>query len=100
MVSSLYWLLTSSYINVFLVFVPLGIVAELASWPAVWRFSLNFLAIVPLAKVSSCDDPTSVSLLIFLYRSFWETALNKPLSSWVKPWAGFSMQRECAILKG
>ena len=50
-VSSLYWLVTSSWLNLFLVFVPLGFVAEFAHWPAVWRFSLNFLAIVPLAKV-------------------------------------------------
>lgn len=38
--------------NTLLVFVPLGIVAQMLDWPAVWRFSLNFLAIVPLAKVS------------------------------------------------
>ncbi len=35
----------------FLVFVPLGIVAEHAHWPAIWIFSLNFLAIIPLAKI-------------------------------------------------
>lgn len=50
-VTSLYWLFTNSWLNVLLVFVPLGFVAEFAHWPAVWRFSLNFLAIVPLAKL-------------------------------------------------
>lgn len=43
--------MTSSYLNVLLVFVPLGFVAEKLHWDAVWIFSLNFLAIVPLAKV-------------------------------------------------
>lgn len=55
MVSSLYWLITSSWLNILLLFVPLGFVAEFAQWPAVWRFSLNFLAIIPLAKVSLND---------------------------------------------
>lgn len=51
LVSSLWWILTCSWINVFLVFVPLGIVAEQLHWPAIWIFSLNFLAIIPLAKI-------------------------------------------------
>ncbi|KAJ1020194.1 hypothetical protein NDA16_004474 [Ustilago loliicola] len=48
---SLYWILTCSWINVFLVFVPLGIIAEHLHWPAIWIFTLNFLAIIPLAKI-------------------------------------------------
>ena len=50
-VTSLWWILTCSWINVLLVFVPLGIVAEHLHWPAIWIFSLNFLAIIPLAKI-------------------------------------------------
>ncbi|SJX65894.1 probable VCX1-Vacuolar Ca++/H+ exchanger [Sporisorium reilianum f. sp. reilianum] len=60
-VTSLYWILTCSWINVFLVFVPLGIVAEHAHWPAIWIFSLNFLAIIPLAKILG-DATEQVSL--------------------------------------
>jgi Ca2+:H+ antiporter len=52
-------MLTSSWINLFLLFVPLGFASEYLHWPAVWRFSLNFLAIVPLAKVS--DDGWAIS---------------------------------------
>lgn len=60
-VSSLYWILTCSWINAFLVFVPLGIVAEHLHWPAIWIFSLNFLAIIPLAKILG-DATEQVSL--------------------------------------
>ncbi|MCO5555843.1 hypothetical protein L7F22_009388 [Adiantum nelumboides] len=51
LVSSIWWLFTSSWLNILLAFVPLGFLAEFLEWPAVWRFSLNFLAIVPLAKL-------------------------------------------------
>lgn len=52
LVTSLWWLLTSSWLNVLLVFVPLGFLAEHLHWGAAAIFSLNFLAIIPLAKVS------------------------------------------------
>lgn len=51
LISSIWWLVTSSWLNVLLLFVPLGFAAEFLQWPAIWRFSLNFLAIVPLAKL-------------------------------------------------
>jgi len=44
-----YEILVSNYANVFLVFVPLGIVAGATGWDPTWVFVLNFLAIVPLA---------------------------------------------------
>ncbi len=40
-------------VNVLLVFVPLGIVAGEAGWDATTVFTLNFLAIIPLAAVLS-----------------------------------------------
>jgi len=40
----------SSFLNVFLVFVPLGIVAGELGWSAGTVFAINFVAIVPLAK--------------------------------------------------
>ncbi|EST05688.1 Sodium/calcium exchanger membrane region [Kalmanozyma brasiliensis GHG001] len=61
LVSSLWWIVTCSWINVFLVFVPLGIIAEHLHWPAIWIFSLNFLAIIPLAKILG-DATEQVSL--------------------------------------
>lgn len=41
------------YVNVFLVFVPLGIVAGALGWNSNAVFILNFLAIIPLASVLS-----------------------------------------------
>lgn len=45
--------LLSSYVNILLVFVPLGIVAGVTGWDPVTVFALNFFAIVPLAAVLS-----------------------------------------------
>jgi Ca2+:H+ antiporter len=45
--------LLSSYVNFLLLFVPVGIVAGALGWPSTWVFSLNFLAIIPLAAVLS-----------------------------------------------
>ncbi|KAL1896162.1 Vacuolar calcium ion transporter [Sporothrix stenoceras] len=45
--------LYSSPVNVLLVFVPVGIVAGILGWSAVWVFTLNFFAIIPLAAVLS-----------------------------------------------
>lgn len=43
--------LKTNYVNVLLVFVPLGIVAGEANWSPVLQFVLNFIAIVPLASL-------------------------------------------------
>jgi len=45
--------LLSNYVNILLVFVPLGIVAGIGHWDPVTVFVLNFFAIVPLAAVLS-----------------------------------------------
>lgn len=45
--------LLSNYVNVLLVFVPLGIIAGVMDWNPVTVFILNFFAIVPLAAVLS-----------------------------------------------
>jgi Ca2+:H+ antiporter len=42
-------LILSSWLNVLLLSVPFGFVAQFLNWPAAWRFGLNFLALVPLA---------------------------------------------------
>lgn len=48
------WLvLVSNYANIFLVFVPLGIIAGATGWDPVTIFILNFLAIIPLAGLLS-----------------------------------------------
>ena len=41
------------YVNVFLVFAPLGIVAGALEWDASAVFTLNFFAIIPLASLLS-----------------------------------------------
>jgi Ca2+:H+ antiporter len=41
----------SSYINILLVFIPLGIASHAVNWSPTTTFILNFLAIVPLAKL-------------------------------------------------
>jgi Ca2+:H+ antiporter len=45
--------LASNYVNILLVFVPLGIVAGALKWSPTTVFALNFLAIVPLAALLS-----------------------------------------------
>ena len=45
--------LLSNYVNVLLVFVPLGIIAGATGWNPTTVFILNFFAIVPLAAVLS-----------------------------------------------
>lgn len=48
------WLtLSSNYVNVLLVFVPLGIIAGALEWSPTWVFILNFIAIIPLAALLS-----------------------------------------------
>ena len=43
----------TDYVNVLLFFVPLGIVAGVSEWSPTLVFTLNFLAIVPLAAILS-----------------------------------------------
>ncbi|KAI0133676.1 calcium/proton exchanger [Xylariales sp. AK1849] len=45
--------LLSNYVNVLLVFVPIGIIAGVTGWDPVTVFIVNFLAIIPLAAVLS-----------------------------------------------
>ena len=45
--------LKSNYVNVLLVFVPLGIIAGLLNWSPTVIFLLNFFAIIPLASLLS-----------------------------------------------
>lgn len=52
MVVHITWeILKSNYVNVFLVFVPLGIIAGAMGWNPTAVFILNFLAIIPLASL-------------------------------------------------
>ena len=45
--------LSSNYVNVLLVFVPLGIISGAVGWSPTATFILNFLAIIPLASLLS-----------------------------------------------
>lgn len=45
--------LISNYVNILLVFVPLGIIAGAVGWNPSVVFMLNFLAIIPLASLLS-----------------------------------------------
>lgn len=45
--------LQPDYVNVLLVFVPLGIIAGVSEWSATAVFTLNFFAIIPLAAILS-----------------------------------------------
>jgi Ca2+:H+ antiporter len=55
--------LYSNYVNILLVFVPLGIVAGAMGWNPTAVFVLNFFAIVPLAAVLSfATEEISVKL--------------------------------------
>jgi len=44
-------ILKTNYVNVLLVFVPLGILAGVLNWSPVLQFTLNFVAIIPLASL-------------------------------------------------
>lgn len=46
-------IISTDYVNVLLFFVPLGIIAGLSEWSPTLVFTLNFLAIVPLAAILS-----------------------------------------------
>lgn len=51
------------YVNVLLVFVPLGIAAGVLEWSAGAVFTLNFMAIIPLAAILSfATEEISVKL--------------------------------------
>ena len=53
-VARITWLtLASNYVNVFLVFVPIGIIAGAMHWNPTAVFVLNFIAIIPLASLLS-----------------------------------------------
>lgn len=55
--------LASNYVNVLLVFVPLGIIAGNVGWPPTVIFTLNFFAIIPLASLLSfATEELSVKL--------------------------------------
>lgn len=58
-----YKVLASNYVNVLLVFVPLGIIAGAVGWSPTAVFVLNFLAIIPLAALLSfATEELSVKL--------------------------------------
>ena len=44
-------ILKSNYVNVLLVFVPIGILAGLLDWAPTLQFIFNFIAIIPLAAL-------------------------------------------------
>lgn len=59
----IYKVLASNYVNVLLVFVPLGIIAGALGWNPTAVFVLNFLAIIPLAALLSfATEELSVKL--------------------------------------
>lgn len=60
---TVYKVLASNYVNVLLVFVPLGIIAGAVGWSPTAIFVLNFLAIIPLAALLSfATEELSVKL--------------------------------------
>ena len=44
-------IITTTWLNVLLIFIPLGYIAYGFKWSNISVFSLNFLAIIPLAKL-------------------------------------------------
>jgi len=52
-VGPLITILQSSYVNVLLIFLPLGIIAGALDWKPILVFVFNFLAIMPLASLLS-----------------------------------------------
>jgi Ca2+:H+ antiporter len=52
-IAQVFTIFESSYVNILLVFLPLGIIAGALNWNAVLVFVFNFLAIMPLASLLS-----------------------------------------------
>ncbi|KAJ7811426.1 Sodium/calcium exchanger protein-domain-containing protein [Mycena olivaceomarginata] len=50
-IASYKFFLFGSYLNLFLLFVPLSIISHQFNWDAALRFSFSFIAIIPLAKL-------------------------------------------------
>ncbi|KAJ7737026.1 Sodium/calcium exchanger protein-domain-containing protein [Mycena olivaceomarginata] len=50
-IASYRFFLFGSYLNLFLLFVPLSIISHHLNWDAALRFSFSFIAIIPLAKL-------------------------------------------------
>src|SRR5688572_28667893 len=48
---SIYNFFLVSYANILLLASPLGFIAHYAGWSGTWVFTLNFLAIIPLASM-------------------------------------------------
>lgn len=68
---TVYEILVSNYANVFLVFVPLGIVAGVVGWDPVTIFVLNFLAIIPLAGLLAFATEELAAKVGFLHQPPW-----------------------------
>jgi Ca2+:H+ antiporter len=49
--SSLLYFAKSSYLNLLIVFLPLGIIAHASNWKGEVVFFLNFIALIPMAKI-------------------------------------------------
>jgi Ca2+:H+ antiporter len=49
--SSLLYFAKSSYLNFLIIFLPLGIIAHVLEWKGEVIFFLNFVALIPLAKI-------------------------------------------------
>ena len=45
------FIITSTWLNVLLVFIPFGILGHYLHWPDVTVFFINFVALIPLAKI-------------------------------------------------
>ncbi|KAH8827446.1 Sodium/calcium exchanger protein-domain-containing protein [Flagelloscypha sp. PMI_526] len=61
--TSFRWFFFGSWLNLFLLFVPLGYIAHALDWDASLRFVFNFLAIIPLAKLlGEATEQMSVKL--------------------------------------
>ncbi|KAJ7355949.1 Sodium/calcium exchanger protein-domain-containing protein [Mycena albidolilacea] len=50
-IASYRFFLFGSYLNLFLLFVPLSVISHQFNWDAALRFSFSFIAIIPLAKL-------------------------------------------------
>lgn len=48
-VEAFYYMLTSSFMNILLVFLPLGFASQYLAWGSTYIFTFNFIALIPLA---------------------------------------------------
>ncbi len=96
-------LILNSYLNIFLIFVPVTIISKYCNWPDTATFVLSCFAMIPLVSTTHACSPTEYSihvrilrapllLILYIYRQVcWQTSLKKSLATRINVLQALSM---------